>query len=68
MTSHDVANMRSRDELAWEIICHLYLDEEENAVMIANSIGELKGTVNSVLYERRNLFSSRTTNYSAKPL
>ena len=60
--------MRTRDELAWEIICHLYADEEENAVMIANSIGEFKGTVNSVLYERRNLFSRRTVNYSAKPL
>ena len=36
--------MRTRDELAWEIICHLYVDEEENAVMIANSIGEFKST------------------------
>ena len=60
--------MRTRDELAWEIICHLYADEEENAVMIANSIGEFKSTVNSVLYERRNLFSQRSVNYSAKPL
>ena len=60
--------MRSRDELAWEIICHLYADEEENAVMIANSIGECKSTVNSVLQERRNLFSQRSVNYSAKPL
>ena len=60
--------MRTRDELAWEIICHLYAGEEETAVMIANSIGEFKGTVNSVLYERRNLFSRRTVNHSAKPL
>ena len=37
-------------------------------MMIANSIGEFKSTVNSVLYERRNLFSQRSVNYSAKPL
>jgi hypothetical protein len=60
--------MRTRDELAWEIICQIYADEEENAVMIANSIGEFKSTVNSVLYERRNLFSQRSVNYSARPL
>lgn len=62
------SDMRTRDELAWEIVCYLYPDEEENAVIIANSLGEFKTIVNSVLYERSNLFSRRTVNYSAKPL
>ena len=62
------ASVKSYDNIAWDIICLLYPDEEQHATMIANSIGEYKSTVNSVLYNRRNLFSMRTTNYSARPL
>jgi hypothetical protein len=57
------------EELAWDIVCHLYPNEEENAVTIANSLEKHRSDVNRVLYKRQNLlFSKRTTQFSAKPL
>ena len=60
--------MSNRSELVWEIVCHLYPDNEETAVSIGNSLTKHKSSINSILYEYRNLFSKRNNEFSARPL
>jgi len=60
--------MSSRNELAWAIVCHLYRDEEEDVHAISSALSAHKPEVNSILYDFRNLFTKRTSPYSARPL
>jgi hypothetical protein len=58
--------MGDRSELIWEIICWLWFDEDD-ALGIASELSKTRTEVNSILYNRRDLFTKRDSANSARP-